>query len=456
MINSKKAIVGSANAYFAWLETAVITVLTVLVWIQADVAVTEATQAHFFWPILGPLLLSLRYGLAKGLSCALLSIGALAGYMHLAGHMPQFPLSFAVGMLITTLIAGEFQNYWSSVNTRQALEHQSMSEKLDSFTKHYHLLKVSHDQLEQRSAGQTNSLRSSINALRLIAEQHDDLRLSYLAEPILNLLSEVGGLEVAGIYEVDEMHVNAEPAYEIGDHHLLAVSDPMLIDMIQSKKLLSVAKLAEKQIHKSRYQLCIPLVNTHGDLKAIVVAEQAKFFMLTPSNIALLSLIANLSADLISDEIIATTLQPHQNAVFVSYLERARYANRAYEADSTVIICVDTVNKHNFALSSIIERRRGADIYWSCTTKDGQRAIAVLLPMTTLYGAQQYANRLKDLIYTDIGPNAGEVEIIGPLSVGRDWSRIQLVMEQLGAYDENLDGSANSSLSKLKRALGFS
>ncbi|MCA0934030.1 hypothetical protein LCL85_00455 [Vibrio alginolyticus] len=432
---------GYQNNNVAWLETLVVTLIVIYVWTQSELLTPPFAEQNFFWPLIGPILIALRYGLAKGFACAVIANIAIASIMKLDGNFQHFPLSHGIGIVFVSVLAGEFQNHWNNASHRLSTEHQYMRDKLAQFTTNYHLLKVSHDQLEQRTAGQSSSLRSSIKALQNIATQYTDHRQEHLAEPILNLMAEIGGIEVAGFYQVNGENINPTAMAVCGEQHLIDRSDPMLQEMLEERKLLSIAKLSEQQEHKSRYQLCIPLVNTNGEIQAAVLAESTKFYMLTPTNIALLSVIANYSADLLTDELIAPTLQQHQRSQFIDYLERARNNNKLYGIDSSLIVYIDVKNSHQQAFNSVIENHRGADIYWSCQTTKGQQALVVLLPMTTLYGAQQFTNRLTDVLPLEIPSVDGNFKIFGPLSVGHHWDEIQQVMTQLGEPYESMAAS---------------
>ncbi|MGF1723665.1 PelD GGDEF domain-containing protein [Photobacterium nomapromontoriensis] len=435
---NRQAFIGFKTGHFAWLETVIVGILSIVIWVQSDSLAATSTEHNFFWPLFGPLLIALRYGFAKGFTCALFTTAGLATVMNMTGHIQYYPLSLAIGTIMVAMIAGEFQDYWHNINERHILDHKYMAQKLDSFTQNYHLLKVSHDQLEQRTAGQTVSLRSSISALQKVATQHAEHRLEHLGHPFLNLMAEIGGIEVAGIYKVHGNTISSHPEAILGDHHQLVKSDPMLQDMLTTQKLLSPATLREEQEHKSRYQLCIPLLDTHGVMQAAIIAENAKFFMLTPANVALLALVANHAADLLSDEIMTPILQPHQNDLFLSYLNRAKYNKRHYGADSSLVVCIDSQNKHKHVLDSLINYRRGADVYWSCQSAKGQPALAVLLPLTTVYDAQMYINRLKDLLMEALDDDIQDIDIIGPLSMAKDKPEIRHLMSELGAYDEAL------------------
>ncbi|MGR5142110.1 PelD GGDEF domain-containing protein [Photobacterium sp. DNB23_23_1] len=443
---NNKTFLGFSKKSYAWFEVLLVAITSIYIWVESPSLVPNSTDHNFFWPLFGPLLIALRYGFAKGFVCSLVTTAGLATIMNASGMLSNYPLSLAIGTIMVAMIAGEFHDYWHNINQKHILDHQYMAQKLDSFTQNYHLLKVSHDQLEQRTAGQTVSLRASINALHQIAAKHAEHRLEYLGQPYLNLMADIGGLEVAGIYQVSNGKINPTAAATLGDHHRLIDSDPMLLDMLETQKLLSPAKLEANQVHQSRYQLCIPLVDTRGVLQAAIIAENAKFFMLTPANVALLSLVANYAADLLSDEIITPILRPHQSDLFIDYLKRASYNKRHYGADSSVIVCIDSNGKHQQVLDNTISYRRGADVYWSCRTSQGNAALAVLLPLTTAYDAQQYIVRLKELLKDQLGGDAKDIDILGPLSMSTDRSEIRKLMNELGAYDEDMATSSDHSL----------
>ncbi|KXI24510.1 PelD GGDEF domain-containing protein [Photobacterium sanguinicancri] len=434
----KRFIIGFKEDGFAWLETAVIALLAIFIWMKSDSLAPTSTDHNFFWPIFGPLLIALRYGFAKGFICALITTAGLATAMRIMGVLDFYPFSLAVGTILTAMIAGEFRDYWHNINQRHILDHQYMSQKLDSFTKNYHLLKVSHDQLEQRTAGQTISLRASINTLQKIASTHADKRIENIGHPLLNLLAEIGGLQVAGLYKVTNNNINKQPHALIGDHHQLVLKDPMLQDMMESKKLLSPATLSENEVHKSRYQLCIPLLDTMGNLQAVALAENAKFFMLTPANVALLSLVANYAADLLSDDLLTPVLKANQHDLFMKYMTRAKYNKRHYGADSNVVAFVDSSGKHENVLNSVVNFRRGADIYWTCHSLNNKPVLVVLLPLTTTYDAQQYITRVTELLKNTVKDDIEDIDIIGPLSLDADNTEIMAFMDELGAYDESL------------------
>ena len=144
-------IIGSPREWIMWSETLVVTVLSIWIWMDSDYFVggSESIKQNgaFFWALVGPLLISIRYGFATGVMCSLLVIAGIASILNLLGSLEVFSFSLSVGMVLTSMVAGEFRDIWHEKNQKYSLDHDYMRQKLESFTKNYHLLKVSHDQL---------------------------------------------------------------------------------------------------------------------------------------------------------------------------------------------------------------------------------------------------------------------------------------------------------------------
>lgn len=441
VIDFEKILIGFKNSWFEWLETVFVASLSLWIWQSTNSLSTFMTDTiilpSFFWPLFGPLVIAIRYGFANGVICSLFVIAGSASILNYDNNLDEFSFSISVGMVLMTMIVGEFRDYWHEINQKHNLDHDYMRQKLDSFTQNYHLLKASHDQLEQRIAGQRISLRASITRLQEIVLDNATDRFDCLCAPYLDLVSEIGGLEVAGIYQVRNGKVNTKVRAVLGDSHELDLNDPMLKDMMQTYKLLTPAKLKESEIHKSCYQVCIPLVDTSGILQAILVAEKAKFFLLTPSNVALLSLVSNYAADLLNELLQVPVLLANQTDLFKMYLDRARENKRQLGADTCLVAFVGLPEKYQLTLKEVINYRRGADVYWHCETRESRTALVVLLPLTSVWGAQQYVKRINDILkksYQD-GEDftvKNSFEVFGPLVVGESDNNMNELIKEFG------------------------
>ena len=437
-----RLLIGFERNWVAWLETTVVALFSIWVWNKngaVSIDTVLGSETSFFWPLFGPMLISIRYGFANGVICGLMVIAGVASSLQLDENLQNFSFSLSVGMILTLMIVGEFRDHWHEINQKFNLDHDYMRQKLESFTKNYHLLKVSHDQLEHRIAGERVSLRASVNRLQEIALKNTENRFENMRSAFLNIIAEIVGLEVAGIYRIKNDQIDKNDHAVISEHHALDLKDPMLKDMMETKKLLTAAKIGKDEIHKSRYQVCIPLLDTADNLQAIAVAEKVKFFMLTPSNIALLSLVSNFAADLLNEHLQVPVLNAQQKHLFEQYMKRAEENRRQFGADTSLVVFVGFPPKYRKALQEVISFRRGADVYWHCFTKEKEPVLVVLLPLTTIWGAQQYVTRIKELLIQSLGDFPitisaleKEVDILGPLMLGKDKKFISSFVQELG------------------------
>lgn len=442
-VNWSPLFIGSKKDLIAWLETLVVTLLAILIWFNTDIyRLISAQQSEvitgFFWPVLGPILLALRYGFGKGVISALMLLVFIASDLQLKNQLGLFSVSIAVGTMLITMIVGEFRDHWQASIQKYTLENNYMQQKIESFATNYHLLKVSHDQLEHLIAGQKVSLRTKVNQLQTAVFKAGDNRFENLNQDFLHLIAEIIGIEVAGMYVCVDNQINLDGAIHLGDSHKLDAYDPMLKDMLDCHQVLTPKVLEQGEVHKSRYQLCLPLLDTRGNLQAVVVAEKVKFMQLTQANIALLALVANYAADLLNGELQAPVLEPGQADIFVDYLNRARDNQRIYGADTCVVAFKNIPDVFESVLPKIIDFRRGADVYWQYSNRSNQQGFVVLLPLTSLWGAEKYTARIKEMLLAAIDDEEqaqqalSQVDIIGPLRFEQEQDGINKLIAELG------------------------
>ena len=60
-------VIGTRNEVIRWIELVVISAISVLIWRYQNTISYDAATDYFFWPAVGPVLVSLRYGFGKGL-----------------------------------------------------------------------------------------------------------------------------------------------------------------------------------------------------------------------------------------------------------------------------------------------------------------------------------------------------------------------------------------------------
>ncbi|MBF3116682.1 sugar transporter, partial [Pseudomonas aeruginosa] len=199
------ALAPRASGSVSWVETLVISVLALGLgwWFSPDDPLQ--VNATFPWVILAPLLLGMRYGFVRGLASAALLVAALFAFrVQGVEAYAQVPAAFIVGVLLCAMLVGEFRDIWERRLERLELANEYRQLRLDEFTRAHHILRISHDRLEQRVAGNDQSLRSSLLGLRQLLRElpGDEAPLDALAETVLALLAQYGSLRIAGLYRV--------------------------------------------------------------------------------------------------------------------------------------------------------------------------------------------------------------------------------------------------------------
>lgn len=434
----RRILFGSDHQAVAWFELLLVTLVALTIWRYQHSLPVSTPRDYFYWPMLGPVLIALRYGFGRGMMCFALLIIGMQTLEGLWQQNTTISLSVSVGTAVVTMLIGEFRDHWHELNQRYELDHRYMDQKLRSFTQSYQLLKISHDQLEQRAAGKLISLRTAIQLLQQAAAEQTDNRLNKFADQCLHIFADVVGMYQAGIYAVKDDVISPEPLAVIGENHSLEADNLMVKDLLESRAVLSPADLLELEEDQLRYQLAIPLMDVTGKLQAVVLAEKVKFVSLTQGNIALLALLSGYMANFMSQTILTPMLAPNQRSLFLKYIEQQAQYKKRYGADSALVIFFDNSPEQSINVNQITDYRRDADVYWSCQHDDGRDALCVLLPMSTTFEAGQFIDRVRSILSAKDPQLIEHLDVTGPLIVFDQYEQVTAHLEQLGNTDESL------------------
>ncbi|MCQ4260755.1 PelD GGDEF domain-containing protein [Stutzerimonas stutzeri] len=399
-----------ASTAVSWLETWLITGLAIGIgyWLMpGDPLMVENS---FPWPVLAPLLLGMRYGFMRGLVSAVLLILALIAYHRFGdGLYAEMPASFIVGVLVSGMLVGEFRDIWERRLERLDLANDYRQLRLDEFTRAHYILRISHDRLEQRIAGNDQSLRSSLVGLRnqLRSLPRGDDPLAKLADPVLSLLTQYGSFRSAGLYRVKEGVAVTAPLSVVGDTAPMDQNDLLLRMCLKRGELVSIREeLLERGEHRehSRYQLCVPLIDTDGRILAILAVEQMPFFSFNDRVFGLLSILAGHIADLILSDPQTLQLQDMDSQVFSQNLKRSLSDAQFHGLDASLFMLEVNASPYSEKLLRLIEdSRRGLDLQLRAVNQRGNTCVLVLLPLTSAEGAQGYLFRLNILLAERFG-----------------------------------------------------
>lgn len=399
-----------ASGLVSWLETLLVTGLTIGLgfWLTPE----DPLQMHagFPWPILAPLLSGVRYGFVRGLfSAALLVVTLFA--LRSGGHegYTELDSSFIVGVLVCGMLVGEVRDLWVLRLERLQMANEYRQYRLDEFTRAHQILRVSHDLLEQRMAGSDQSLRSSLlglrEKLRCIPVEGD--ALSALAEPVLALLGQHGSLRVAGLYRVDKSEKNVLPdaLAMVGTMGPLSTEDHLVKLCLERGELVSVRQQLIDSGNAAQFsslQACIPLIDAEGRLLAILAVRQMPFFAFQDRTLSLLSLLAGHIADLLHRDPQALQLPDTDAQQFTLQLKRSQVDLEQYGLHAGLFAF--ELTRPNDELSRLLERsQRGLDLHLPVRNNRDRALRLVLLPLTSPQGTEGYLARISLLLHEHFG-----------------------------------------------------
>ncbi len=280
---------------FEWLEI----VLAVLAVPMAGALVTPNdpffNESSFPWGAIGPLLIGLRHGSARGLIAAAALIGLNAIAADSAWMQDSnFNREIALGTVLITLIGGIWSDgYAHNLNAEQART-AYQAKRLDDFAQNYHALRLSHDRLEYRLAGSVVSLRETLQDVRRAFQRsfHASTKLDDFAEDILALFDSFSWVQAAELHLVDDLgRLMATAAASVGDPKPLDSHNPLVKAALHNRKLVNLTELDPTEQIGS-VLVAAPLVDTAGRIRALVTIRRMPFLSFTPDNIQLLAVLS--------------------------------------------------------------------------------------------------------------------------------------------------------------------
>lgn len=373
------------------------------------------TSSGFPWPILIPVLAGLRYGFAQAF------IVALA--LHVAGYLFTFhnptapwplPFGYSLGMLILSMLVGEFRDIWE-----QRLENLSQSNmyrqaRLEEFTRAYHILKMSHDRLEQANAGDGTSLRSALLDLRSIAYAKKPLEELSLA--LLELLSTYCTVEAATVIQTNGrlMPELGETLASIGKVNPVQQTDLLVDTSLRMRQTASV-DMQNQETMRNRQPgdplVCVPLLDAYRQIHGVVVVTGLPFFSFNERNLQLMSLVAGEIADFLGADMALPKDTPEAEGDLILHVRRCITNAQEHQLPSALLGMTFKDQSSALALiDTIAKETRGLDVTHKVEV-DGQWKLFLLMPLASREGIDQFSIRFNAYLARQHGSNAGALGI---------------------------------------------
>ena len=413
-------------------EAAALSLLALALGIAARPLDPLSVQAEFPWPVLAVLVIGLRYGFPSALfSAAVLHAGAFA--YDLFSGTPTWPLPFAysVGCAIVSVVAGEYRESWGRRLDTVERSNAYRQARLEEFTRTYHVLKLSHDRLEQDNAGNQTSLRSSLLTVRSLF--HPRAALEDNANAVLDLFRRYCAVVSGGFYLLDDADIRQAPAARAGTVNAAAPNDVLVRQAIAERRVVSVnpgnpAAMSGRTAGDPL--VAVPFVDSFGSLRAMLIVTELPFFSYTERTLQLMAILGGQIADFTRDRSTFPEGLDVESASFVSEILRSlEYARNHGLATTLVAIRFSDQTAAPAYIATMDQQSRGLDRLLSVGAVGDMHAM-LIMPLT---GAEEYAQFL-----TRFERYLIEAHGAGPQALGVDTSHLLLTsvsrLEDVSAF----------------------
>lgn len=395
----------------------------------------------FPWLAFAPLFAGLRYGFAFGFGSAL-ALFLASAIAWRAGFLTALPITRNIGVIAVGMVAGEFCDMWRRRLSRLYAINEYRRTRLDEFTRSYHILKVSHDRLEQVFASSTRSLREAITTMNreILAAHMTDGPLFGMEKRIVALFANYTWVQVAALFPVKpDGALIPQPLAFIGDLPAVDPNDPLIREALKQKKLVSVRHDASLGERGTALLAVIPLIDADGRLWALFAIKNMLFIAFHEDNLKLLAVIGAHIGDILAAGPSAMrgdgTPSAHE---FLRHVRRGIEDRKRFNLPVAVVAFQfpDTVEGRS-AQDLILSQRRSLDQVLPQTTRRGTHAAAVLMPLTDKRGVQGYFARLDTELQRRRGVDFKQAGVLhrvlylektdraeDVLSILRDWSDV--------------------------------
>jgi len=411
----------NANAKYPWVETVMITAIFFAVGVLTHPEDPLLTKGAFPWSVFAIILIGMRYGSSEAFASAVaLHVAAGLHTLYTATGLWPLPLAFSLGLMICSLLVGEFRDNWEQKTEKLERSNEYRQARLEEFTHSYHVLKISHDSLEQEHAGKRNSLRSALLSARA---ELQDANPETIGNLLLELLSTYISARGASYHQVSDTIISADPDATLGKAEPLNQDDPMLRKAVAGLSTVSVkpedtASLGSRELGAP--MVIIPVVDAYQRLHGVVAINQIPFFSLTEKNLQLASIIASRFADYLR----ASERVPTSETAAIADAE----SEALYWFTYQTLRCLDQANRYglpahlllnefgnasdaNDYVATVKSETRGLDYTLSWKAPDGRTYLLMLLPLTNADGVNMFMGRFDRYIETAHGVGLLDAEI---------------------------------------------
>jgi len=347
----------------------------------------------FPWIIAPPVMFAARYGSAWGIGCSLLTAVFINLPFVTSEPGPSANLVLSVGMCVLCLFVGEITSGLKKREAKSEAENTYLRHRLDVFSADYHVLKVSHGQLEEYMAGQRLSLREALQRLR--PSVSPDARGVRSGQELMAVFAQFCSVQIAGLYYVDiEGRIHAEALATHGEMFDLPVFDPLLRLALEKRQLVSIKRDVLPEKHQAHSLLAVlPLVDVNGQIYAVLAIKDMHFMAFQQENLNLLALLGSYLGNLLTR---SRGLDQSPQVRFVSELETVvGFAQRGKVQSVLFSLQFEPSDQGRQIAEFVSQGIRSLDSAIVLEHSEEHYTIGMILPLMSEQAARSFRDRIE-------------------------------------------------------------
>ena len=357
-------------------------------------------NSGFPWLILPPAIFAARYGTVWGFICALASVACLAYPWEAYANQTTALVALGVGTIILCIVVGDFASAGKKQSAQESAENKYLRHRIKEFSKDYHVLKVSHGQLEEFMAGNRLSVRQALQQLKPMLTSNTSDEIKAGAE-LMAVFAQFGAVQVAGLYGIKEKdRLDPKPIAVHGSMSELNLFDPLLKLAIETKQLVSIKLQAqENDTVESELLAVVPIVDSHGHLHGVLAIKDMHFMAFQQENLNVLSLLGSYVGDMLTR---SKSEGESRSGWFMAELSNAIRFARSNQVPSCMLALRLTSNVNTQTVIDFLSSNmRSLDSAWQPELSEDQSTIVFLLPLMTEIQGKAFLQRVSKKLYDE-------------------------------------------------------
>jgi len=347
----------------------------------------------FVWAAVGPMVFAARYGSAWGVACAAV---AILGFFLIGGSTYQSQstelLALAVGTVIMGIVIGDVAGAWLTRSGKAEAENEYLRHRLKEFSNDYHVLKVSHGQLEEFMAGQRLSLRQALlQAKPMLSAGPEGL---HAGSDLMAIFAQFCSIQVAGLYAIDnDTTVVPSPVAVHGNMGDVPMFDPLLQMAIKERQLVSVKLTSHAtDSHDAGLLAVVPIVDSVGTLHGVLAVRDMHFMAFQQENLNILALLGGYVGDMLTR---SRGAAQSRTGWFLAELDTALRFARSNNVTSSLLCLQFEDSPYVDVVSKMVSTNiRSLDSSWFPKTVDDSTTLVILLPLIVEGQCNAYLRRI--------------------------------------------------------------